>query len=261
MKKLLVLLLPFFVSAKVHFSRLEPVSTYTIKSSVSGIVTIAKEQLEAKVANTLVIKIDDKLDKIDLANAKESIKILEDMIAINKKLLPALEKNLQKKYQLYKKLLPVAASSQNQKDSLYNAFINAKVQLSSTREKIKNFQSQILNLKKTQEHLKDIIRKKNITVKNKYIYKIYPKVGEFVTVGTPLLKLNDISKAKLTLFLSEDEIKDINKKKIYINGKETNLKFNKIWKVADEEFISSYKAEIVLKPITNFSKLVKVEIK
>jgi len=261
MKRLFLLLLPFFVSAKVHFAKLEPIESITIKSSVSGIVSIAKRDLEGKVANGLVLKIDDSLDKIDLENTKASIALLEDMIRINKKLLPELQKNLQKKYQLYKKILPVAASSQNQKDTLYNAFINAKVQLSSTQEKIKNLQNQILSLKKSLAHLKDTISKKNIIVKQKYIYTIYPKKGEFVTVATPLLELNDISKAKLTLFLSEDELKDIDKKKIYINGKETNLKFNKIWKIADKEYISSYKAEIILKPFTRFSKLVKVEIK
>ncbi len=261
MKKLFWLLIPLLINAKEHFAKLEPIETITIKSSASGIVKIAKENLEGKVANGLVIKIDDSLDKIDLKNTKASIAILKDMIAINKKLLPSLQKNLQKKYQLYKKLLPVAASSQNQKDTLYNAFINAKVQLSSTKEKIKNFQNQIVSLEKTKAHLKDIINKKNIKVSNKYIYKLYPKKGEFVTVGAPLLKLNDISKAKLTLFLSEDELKDIKNKKIYINGKETKLKFNKIWKIADEEFISSYKAEIILNPIERFSKLVKVEIK
>jgi hypothetical protein len=77
----------------------------------------------------------------------------------------------------------------------------------------------------------------------------------------PIAILKDLSRAKLTIYLSSDELKNLKSKKIYLDGKVTNLKFNKIWRVADSKNISSYKAEIVLKPIANFSKLIKVEVK
>jgi len=77
----------------------------------------------------------------------------------------------------------------------------------------------------------------------------------------PLVTLQDISKSKLTLFLSDEELENIDSKKIYINGKETSLKLNKIWRVADSQNISLYKAEIIMQPQGIFSKLVKVEVK
>ncbi len=261
MKRLFLLLIPFFLSAKVHYAKLEPIESTLIKAEVAGKVVFVKNKAEASLADGLILKIDDSLDKIDLKNTKSSIRLLQESLAINKALLPTLQKNYQKKLALYKKLVNVEASSQNQKDTLFSSVVSAKVQLDSSKEKIVNLQSQILSLKQKVAHLQDSIKKKNIKVKSRYIYKIYPKKGEFVTVATPLLRVDDISRAKLTLYLSEDELKDIDKKHIYIDGKKTDLKFNKIWKVADEEYISSYKAEIVLKPIARFSKLIKVEIK
>jgi len=77
----------------------------------------------------------------------------------------------------------------------------------------------------------------------------------------PIADVSDISRAKLIIYLSEDELKNIDTKKIYLNGKETNLKFSKIWKIADKIYISSYRAEIELEPKERFSKLVKVEVK
>ncbi len=74
--------------------------------------------------------------------------------------------------------------------------------------------------------------------------------------------MKDLTKAKLILYLEEDELKDIEKRKVFINGSETNLKISKIWKVTDKKFISSYRAEIVIRePKYRFSTLLKVELK
>ena len=52
------------------------------------------------------------------------------------------------------------------------------------------------------------------------------------------------------------------KRVIYLDGEKTEYKVNKVWRVADEKFISSYRAEIYIpSPKNSFSKLVKVEIK
>ena len=81
-------------------------------------------------------------------------------------------------------------------------------------------------------------------------------------MGMALAQIKDLSRAKLTLFLEDDELQSIKNKKIYINGKPTNYKIDKIWSVADDKFISSYRAEIIIpKPKYKFSKLLKVELK
>jgi len=257
----LLLILSIFLFAQEHYAKLEPIESVLIKSEASGKVVLAKENLEGKVANGVIVKIDDSLNKKDLKNTKESLKLLKDMVALNKKLLPQLKLNMQKKASLYKRLLPIASSSQNQKDTLYASLVSARVQYFSTKEKIINLQNQIVSLKQKIDSLEDLIAKKSIKSDNKYLYELYVKKGEFVNIGAQIARLDNINRAKLTIYLSKDELKDIKNKKIYINGKESNLKFNKIWKVADKKYLSSYKAEIILDPIDRFSTLVKVELK
>lgn len=262
MRSLLVsILFTIFLFADVHYAKLEPITTVTLKSEVNGEVVLAKDNLEGSVVDGLIVKIDDKLDKIDLKNSQDSLKLISKMIELNKNLLPALKKSLDKKRELYQKIVPVSSSSVSQKDSLYLAFVSAQSQYSATKEKILNLQNQKLSLEQKIATLKDRISKKNFIVKGKYLYNLYVREGDFVNVGVPVADISDVSMAKLILYLSEDELKDIDSKKIYLNGKETDLKFSKIWKIADKKYISSYKAEIDLKPIERFSKLIKVELK
>jgi hypothetical protein len=64
------------------------------------------------------------------------------------------------------------------------------------------------------------------------------------------------------LCLDNSELEDIYQKIVYLNDKKTEYKIDKIWKMADEKFISSYRAEIIIaSPSESFSKLMKVEIK
>ena len=81
-------------------------------------------------------------------------------------------------------------------------------------------------------------------------------------MGSPLAKVSDMSQGKLVLYLEDTEAEEIDKKEIYIDDKKSKYKVDKIWKITDEKFISSYKAEIYIdSPKGLFSKLVKVEIK
>jgi len=258
---ILTFILSISLFAQEHYAKLEPIDSVLIKSEASGRVVLAKDELEGKVANGVIVKIDDNLNRVDLKNTQESLKLLKDMVTLNKNLLPQLKLNMQKKETLYKKLLPIASSSQNQKDTLYGSVVSARVQYFSTKEKIINLQNQIVSLKQKIASLEDLIAKKSIKSNSRYLYKLYVKKDEFVNVGASIARLDNIEKAKLTIYLSEDELSDIESKHIYINGKKTDLKFNKIWKVADEKYLSSYKAEIVLEPIARFSTLIKVELK
>lgn len=86
--------------------------------------------------------------------------------------------------------------------------------------------------------------------------------GEFVAPGAPLAKVSDATRAKLVLYLSPEEVEKIENRTVYLDGKQTSYRINKVWRVADEKFVSSYRAEIYLPaPQSYFSKLVKVEIK
>ena len=110
--------------------------------------------------------------------------------------------------------------------------------------------------------LEDTLVKKSIIPKDKYLYKLLVRKGDFVAPGSPLAEIQDASKAKLVLFLEPEELPGIEKKTVFINGKKTAYKVGKVWRMADEKFISSYRAEIYIPaPKNEFSKLLKVEIK
>ncbi|HGZ70128.1 MAG TPA: hypothetical protein ENK74_01895 [Nitratifractor sp.] len=262
MRKLFtLLLLTCFVSANEHFAKVEPFESVTIKAEASGEVLAADKGQEGKVVDGVIVHIDDLLSKKDLNSTLESLELTKKMIAVNSDMVAALKKNVTKKRALFEKVSPLSTASVNQKDSLYGAYVSAKSQYNSVLEKILSLKNQKVTLEQKVHLLKDTIVKKTIVAKSKYLYKLMVQKGEFVTVGMPLVTLQSIDRGKLTLFLSRDELDGIKKKTIYIDGKKSDLKIDKIWSVADAQFISSYRVEIVVPQPKEFSKLVKVEFK
>ncbi|MEA2027466.1 MAG: hypothetical protein U9N49_00625, partial [Campylobacterota bacterium] len=121
----------------------------------------------------------------------------------------------------------------------------------------------LLSLELKIAQLEDMIDKKSVVLDNEYLYKLHVRAGDFVNPSMPIATVADLSRAKLVLFLEDEEIKELDKKSIYINGKKSNATIDRVWSVADEKFISSYKAWIILDnpQVEDFSKLVKVELK
>jgi hypothetical protein len=86
--------------------------------------------------------------------------------------------------------------------------------------------------------------------------------GDYVSPGTPLARVDDAKHAKLVLYLEPEELQNIEQKTVYLNGKKTAYRVDKVWRIADEKFISSYRAEIYIPaPKGHFSELMKVELK
>ncbi|SHO80599.1 hypothetical protein MNB_SV-15-118 [hydrothermal vent metagenome] len=235
MKKLLLILAPILIMAKVHYAKVEPYDTVILKSAVSAKVLSVDLNSEGReVNNREVISLDDVIDKQDLKLSQE--------------MLIGLKSTYKRKESYFNKLNRLSTASKAQKDGAYYNFIASKNQYLATKLKI--------------ERLKDSISKKHIILKNKYLYKLHTKAGEFVNFGSPLATIQDLSKAKLVLFLESQEVEELQDKSIYLDGNRTNLRVDKVWQTADTRFISSYRAEIVIdKPQIEFSKLVKVEIK
>ncbi len=263
MRYLLLLLTPLLLFSKVHYAKVEPLESITLKSAVSAQVLEVKIALEGtKVHASTIIKLDDKLDKTKLASSRASLKLIQSMIATNRTILSALKESLNKQKAYYSRISNVMSASKTQKDNAFYAFTNAKTQYFSTKEKIDSLKKQKLDLEFEIARLKDSISKKTITIHNKFLDQLLVHKGDFVNMGTPLAELKDLTSAKLVLFLEADELKNIKKKTIYIDDKVTNYKVSKIWSVADKKFISSYRTEVVIKnPKESFSKLLKVEIK
>jgi len=264
MKQFIVLMiLPVVIFAKIHYAKVEPYDTVTIKAAVSGQVIEADSTMEAKnITNKRVVHIDDVLDHQVLLSAKESLKLLQEMRIINQELHINLQSTTQRHQRYYEKLSKLNTASQTQKDNAFSIYTQAKTQSLGVHEKLLNLQKQILDMQDHIAQLEDAIAKKSLFLYGEYLYKLMVRKGDFVAIGTPLAVIQDTRRAKLTLFLDEEELRDISNKKIYIDSNQTDHTITKIWQSADEHFISSYRVEIVIPaPVERFSALVKVELK
>ncbi len=223
-----------FLNASEYFAKLEPVETYNIKASTSGQVVYINNEIEGLNANnSTIIKLDSSVDEIDLKQTKNKIKTLGQIIKIEKSTL--------------KKILKIRAKSQLDKD-------NQKI-------KVLNLENQLGDLVTKKAILEDKLNKKNLVEKSHYISNINVKVGDFVNAGTLLYTAEDLTKAKLEIFIPMSEAQNIKTKRIYIENRVTDYKINKIYKVADTKHISSYKCEIIIDAPKSFSHLVKIEFK
>ena len=263
MKYILILFLPISVFAKIHYAKVEPFESITLKSAVSAQVTMAKIDLEGrKISNSTLIKLDDKLDRIKIKSSKSSLQLINSMLKINQQILSSINESMQRQKSYYQRIESIVSASKTQKDNAFYNYNNSKTQYFSTKEKIDSLKKQRLDLQYEISRLKDSLSKKTITIKNKFLNKILVHKGDYVNMGTPLAELKNLTSAKLVLFLEINELKDIKNKTIYIDDKKTKYKISKIWKVTDEKYISSYRTEIVIKnPKESFSKLLKVEFK
>ncbi len=267
MKKLLFLFLPVALAAKVHYAKVEPVETATIKSSVSGIIVRADREAEGAVlGDEAFVQIDDVLDQENLKNTEVSMELMNENLETNEEMLVGLEKMAERKKRFYDRMRTLETASQTQKDNAYAAYIAAKNQYLGVKEKISTLKKTILDLSYKKAMLKDVIAKKHIAFPGKYLYALMVHTGEFAAPGLPIATISDLSQAQLIVYLDREEIEDpdgrkITDKQIYIEDKPTQLSIDRIWNLADRQYLSSYKARILLPPVYPFSKLVKIEFK
>ena len=263
MKYVLILFVPMILFAKVHYAKVEPFESVVLKSAVSAQVVEVDLEAEGKmISNKEVIHLDDHLDQIDLNASGKSLDMLRTMLEINQEIVSSLGDTLKRQKSYYERLNRLATASKTQKDNAFSGFVSAKNQYLSTKEKIETLKKQILDMEFRIAKLKDSIDKKNIRLKDRYLYKLAVRKGDFVNPGSPLATIQDHTRAKLILFLEPSELKGIKEKNVFIDGKKTAYKVDKVWNSADEKFISSYRAEIYIDtPEGHFSRLVKVELK
>ncbi|SFP45082.1 hypothetical protein [Hydrogenimonas thermophila] len=263
MRNILFLFLPMLLVAQVHYAKLEPFETYIIKSAVSGQVVKADESQEGKLGSeNLIVQIDDKVDKAQYKALQRTLTVLKESLELTKEMLKNSEAVFKRDFDYYNRIKDLKTKSKTEKDRIYTTMIASKNQVLNFKQNIANLNKQITDTEYQLVRLKDIIEKKAIKAKNLYIYKVEVKKGDYVNPGSILLKAMDLSKGRLTLYIDSDEAKDLSKRKVYINNKQTDYKVNKLIRVADETHISAYRAEIIIdNPDNLFSKLLKVEIK
>lgn len=263
MRYLLLVLSPMVIFAKVHYAKVEPYENIILKSAVSAQVTDVSLSLEGTtVKNDMIVQLDSQLNEIELESNRKSLQLIDNMIATNLTIKEALQETLSRQEEYYYNISKLGSIPKTKKDSAFYSYISSKTQFFSTQEKIESLTKQQNDIRYNMQRLKDQISKKTIYINNKFVYKILVNKGDFVNMGTPLVQLKDLSRAKLVVFLDAQELKDIVSKTIYIDGKKTTYKVSKQWRVADEKFISSFRTEIIINnPKNRFSKLLKLEFK
>lgn len=259
---ILLLLFSTVLIASEYYSKAEPFRFYILQANVSGLILVADEDLEGKkLSNENFILIDDELDQKELKLLKQKKINLENSLKLNKKMSKNLSAMIEKKNINYERIKDLPIKSNVEKDKEFFDLSNTQNQHLSTLEKIETINSQLNDTQLRLAQLRRSIKDKYISAKGMVLYKLHVKKGQVVNAGMSLAEIADTTKAKLTIFLNLDEIKDIRKKIIHLNGKPTAYKIDKIWPLSDAEHISSYKTEILIDAPDQFSQLYKIEFK
>jgi multidrug efflux pump subunit AcrA (membrane-fusion protein) len=251
------------LSASVYYAKVEPVEKYTIKSTVSGEVKTLYKQAEGKVSNGgIYIQIDDFLNKEELKSSKQKLQALKATLELTQKNLENSKEVQRIREDNYNRIKDLKTKSRVEKDNELITLISAQNQTISLENSVQNLLIQLSDLEYKITNLEDTIEDKSVEIKKGYlIYNTYINVGDYVSVGTSLVDAYDISKGKLTLYLSKEDVELAKNGVIYINDKPTEYKVDKVWDVADTQNISAYKTEILLPAPSRFSELMKVEFK
>ena len=266
-KKILLttMLLTFYAFAGEHYARVEPWERVTLKAAASGTILEADTSLEGrKIEDARIVHIDDALDRKELDNTRRSRELIARTLELTRQMIPGLEESWKRQKGYYERMRVLSTASQTQKDQAYQGMVGAQNQYLSTKEKALNLEKTLLDLDYKIATLEDRIAKKNVRLKNRYLYKLMVRKGEYANPGMALAVVDDLSRAKLVLYLSPEEVAAVRsgKAKILVDGKESAEGFSKIWDETDEKYISSYRAELPIPAGSRpFSSLVKVEIR
>ncbi|PHS57940.1 MAG: HlyD family secretion protein [Sulfurimonas sp.] len=262
MKILLALILVISISfAKVYYAKVEPFEVRNISSNVSGLVMYANEDLiGTRLSSKPYIRIDDKLDIKELQYIEDKLEYLRKIVDVNNKVLDNLSRSLEKKRQNYSKVVALKFKSSVEKDKEYYDLIANENSNLNTQKEIENLKVQITDLKLRRAYLQRSIDDKRLIADGFVLYNLLVKPGQVVGISTPLAKVADVSKAKLTIYLDEADVVNVKKKLVYIDGKKTSYKVSRVLSIADSINISKYMAQIIMPSPKLFSKLVKVEL-
>lgn len=151
----------------------------------------------------------------------------------------------------------IALQTFNTRKRLYNNLLKVKTKSQTAKD---NEKLLYLSAKQALINAKDNLKHRKIKANGLYIAKILVKKGGYVNYGTPLIEAFDTSRSKITIFVTKEDIIDIENRKIVVGGKEDYTLY-KYFTIADKQKITSYQVELVGKAPKNFSKIVKVEIK
>ena len=263
MKILAIMILAFTLSsAKVYYSKVEPYEIRDISSNVLGLVLfIDEDMIGKKLGSKAYIEIDDELDVKELGFIKDKLEYLQNVVKVNEDVLLNLENSLQRKRENYKRIEDLKFKSTVEKDREFHELISSENQYLNTQKEILNLKVQIADLKLRQARLLRDVKDKNLKNEGFILYDILVKTGQVVNISTPLAKVADTRKAKLSIYLDETDVAGAKEKVVYIDGQKTDYKVSRLLKIADAKNISKYLAQIIIDSPKLFSKLATIELK
>jgi len=229
-KYLLLVLTPLMLFAQSYMAKIEPYKTYTIYAQSSGEIVQLDTDDETKTVTKTLVKIDDSLEKKQLAIYQKQLKLYLQKLHI-------LEKS-------YEKYIKIKGKSQSDKDDKLYEIIELKIS-------IQTLNSNIYEVKNT-------LKKKVVNVKNLYIKEFTVNHGDYVSTGATLAKAYDTSRSKIIVYVSASDIENIRTKKVFINGKENQATIEKIDTTVDDVYVSAYKVTLIIQN-QNFGTVVNVE--
>jgi hypothetical protein len=248
--------------SKTYYSKVEPYEIRDISSNISGLILYTQEEMIGKkLTDKAYIKIDSELDEKELKFIEDKLSYLGEMVITNEKVLVNLEKSLVKKQENYDKIKSLKIKSVVEKDNSFYDLVASENQLLNTQKDIQNLKVQITDLKLRAAQLRRSVSDKYVTANGFVLYNILVKPGQVVGMSTPLAQVADTSKAKLTIYLDEEDALHADKQTVYIDGEKTAYKISRLLNIADSKNISKYMAQIIIESPKLFSKLVKIELK
>ena len=248
--------------SKIYYAKVEPYEIRNISSEVSGVVVfVDKDMLGKQLSAKPYIQIDSVFDEYEIKYTKEKIVYIQNTIDSNEKVLKNLQELLKRKRVNYDKVKVLKIKSSVEKDREFYDLVASENQFLNTQKEINSLRTQLADLKLRAIALRRSINDKNLKAKGFVFYSWSVEVGQVVGMSTPLAKVADISRAKLVIYLDEVDLVNINEKKVYIDGLQTDYKISRVLNIADEKNISKYMAHIIIKSPKIFSKLVQVELK
>ena len=263
MRFFLILLLPLLLlHAKEYYAKAEPYEIRTIASNVAGQVIFADETQEGKMLKKdAFVIIDDELDRIELKSIASKLELLQFTLELDQKLKLNYEETLGRKQVNYERIKDLKIKSSVEKDKEFYDLIASQNALIGIDKEIASLKTQMNDLALRRAQLERAVSDKHIHAKGMVLYELMVKEGQVVGTATALAKVADVSKALLTLYLTQEEAATAQEKVIYLNGQKSNYAFARIWDIADEQHLSSYKAQIIIDAPKRFSSLIKVELR
>ncbi len=264
MMKLLPLLIVsvMSLSANVYYSKIEPYEVRKIASNVTGVVLVANENMLGRTLSAKpYLRIDAKLDKDELKYTNEKLEYLKETVKLNENIVSNLNISLEKKRLNYERVKKLKIKSSVEKDKEFYDLVNSENSSLGTQKEINTLKTQVADLELRKKQLLRSINDKSLSAKGFKLYSLEVKVGEVVNKGAALATIMDTKRAILTIYLNEEDVQSAKSSLIYINGKKTAYKIDRLLNIADSKNISKYKAQIIIKAPKIFSKLAKVELR